>query len=135
MLSEFSTGKKPAGLDGAAFEFVRSNSAMLASLIWIVRIWGAKIALMISALPLYCFAYFIALVDGLVLRYIRREGGGRESAFIHHQSKFVIYMLGGFFIFFMVSIPFKLDPIILPVSAIFVGLLARFQWKYYKKYV
>lgn len=135
MIVQFTSGKKPDGLDGVAYEFVRSNSTMFESLIWIIRIWGAKFALMISAIPLYLFAYFIALVDGLVLRYIRREGGGRESAFIHHQSKYVIYMLGGLFLFLMISIPFIFRPFILPLSAIAVGLLARFQWQYYKKYM
>ncbi len=136
LLSSFAHAGKPEGLDGIAYNFVASHLHVVQSVMLLTQIWGAKIALLLTSLPLFLLAYAVALVDGLVLRYIRREGGGRESAYIHHRSKHVATTLGGLFLMLVLAIPIQVQPrVLLPFAALVVGVLARIQWQYYKKYL
>ena len=102
----------------------------------VTRLYGAKIAMLAGALPLFLIAYVAAMVDGLVARYIRKQGGGRESAFLYHRAKWSIVMLTGSIVMLLLLLPLNYSPKwILPAMATTIGVLARIQWTYYKKYL
>lgn len=100
------------------------------------KIFGERLALFITAWPVFGLAYVVGTVDGLVQRYIRRSGAGRESSGLYHRAKFL--QLGGaaFLTLGYACIPMTIDPrwVILPSAAI-LAVLARIQWTYYKKYL
>ncbi|MDP2430826.1 MAG: DUF4400 domain-containing protein [Pseudomonadota bacterium] len=100
------------------------------------KIFGIRLAIFITALPVFLLAYVVGTVDGLVQRYIRRSGAGRESSSLYHRAKF--FQMGGaaFLGLIYICLPVAIDPrwIMLP-SASLLALLARVQWTYFKKYL
>jgi integrating conjugative element membrane protein (TIGR03747 family) len=122
--------------DAAFYRWLVQHAQSVEVAMMITRLYGAKIAMLAGALPLFLIAYVVAMVDGLVARYIRKQGGGRESAFIYHRAKWGIVMLTGTAVIFLLLLPLNYSPRwILPGAAATIGLLARIQWAYYKKYL
>lgn len=79
----------------------------------------------------------MALADGLVARYIRRENGAHESATRYHRAKRALTfgMVPVTAIVWLVApIKIPLMVLFLPVAG-FCGLLVWMMGKYYKKYV
>ena len=105
--------------------------AMLAT-----KLYGLRIALWLSAIVPVVLAYAVGMIDGLAERSIRRYSAGRESATIYHRAKYAITSVVGFWLFVYVCLPmpFELGSGSWAVAAV-VGVLARSQWKYYKKFV
>lgn len=124
------------GWDSALYGFLKSHTGYIFAIMWSTKLWGAKLALLITAAPLFLLAFVVGVTDGLVLRHIRTEGGGRESSFIHHRSKFFVTMAIGTTFMGILLIPFEMpSQILLPSLAAIVGLLVRLQWQFYKKYL
>jgi len=105
--------------------------AMLAT-----KLYGLRMALWLSAILPMALGYAVGMIDGLVERSIRRYSGGRESATLYHRAKYAIAGAVGLWLFIFVCLPIPLE---LQwgswVAAGVVGILARLQGKYYKKYV
>lgn len=99
------------------------------------QLFGVKLAMLLTALPLLGLMYFVALIDGLVERAIRRSGGGNESATIYHRAKYLQAFAVSLPVAAWLLSPMPLEPcsIFVP-TAIFVAMLGRLQWTYYKKY-
>lgn len=130
------TGLAPSLGDEALYRWLAHHEETVGVAMVITRIYGAKIAMLAGALPLFLIAYAVAMVDGLVARYVRKQGGGRESAFIYHRAKWAIVTLSGSAVMFLLLLPLSYSPRwILPAVAAMVGLLARMQWAFYKKYL
>jgi integrating conjugative element membrane protein (TIGR03747 family) len=124
------------GLDAAFFRSLLSSAEQVEVMMLVTRLYGAKVAMLAGALPLFALAYCVAMVDGLTARYIRKAGGGRESAFIYHRSKWGIVMMSGTVVMGLMLLPLDYSPRwVLPPMALAIGLLARMQWAYYKKYL
>lgn len=100
------------------------------------KIFGIRFSVFITALPLFFLAYAVGSADGLVQRYIRRAGAGRESSSLYHRAKY--FQMGGaaFLGLIYVCLPIAIDPrwIMLPAAAV-LALLSRIQWTYFKKYL
>jgi integrating conjugative element membrane protein (TIGR03747 family) len=129
-------GASPSGLDAALYRFLLANAETVEVAMLIARLYGAKAAMLVGALPLFVLVYLVAMVDGLTARYIRKQGGGRESAFIYHRAKWAIVMLIGSAVVFLLLLPLSYSPRwLLPSMALVIGVLARTQWAYYKKYL
>lgn len=78
----------------------------------------------------------MGLIDGLVLRDLRRLGGGRESALIYHRVKKCLSPLicGASFLYLI--IPWAIQPELLFVPfAMCFGLAITFTAKTFKKYL
>lgn len=107
------------------------NVAMLAT-----QLLGMRLALLLSAIPMFMLAYALGFSDGLVERYIRKASAGRESSSLYHRAKY--FQLSGliFLCFVYIVAPLSVDPrwVLLP-SALLLGFMCRLQWKYYKKYL
>ena len=105
--------------------------AMLAT-----KLYGLRLALWLSAILPLAMSYAVGMIDGLVERSIRRHCGGRESATLYHRAKYAIAGVVGSWLFVCVVVPMALE---LRwgswVAGGAIGVLARLQWKYYKKYV
>ena len=100
------------------------------------QLFGARLAVLAMAMPMFALVYCVASVDGLAQRAVRRASGGRESASLYHRAKYLQVVL------LVASGTASLLP---PVSidqrwtwvptAIVLAILARVQWAYYKKHL
>lgn len=100
------------------------------------QLFGVRLAILITALPLLALVYGAALADGLVQRAIRRASGGRESATLYHRAKHLQVMLLVTAAVIGLLLPTSVDPRYIWVpAAISFAALARLQWAYYKKHL
>ena len=102
-----------------------------------VELLGVRLLLLFSALPALVLLLTIALTDGLVARYVRRECGGHESATRHTRAKRllnrgVVPMVA--VVWLIVPAQMSLAMFFLPVA---VGgtVLVWIMVKYFKKYL
>jgi hypothetical protein len=49
-------------------------------------VYAIRLAVMVSALPVFLLAGLVAVVDGLGQRDLRRFGGGREKGQVYHLA-------------------------------------------------
>jgi integrating conjugative element membrane protein (TIGR03747 family) len=100
------------------------------------QLLGLRLGMLVCVLPALLLFYFIAFSDGIVERAIRRDCGGRESASIYHRAKYLQLTVLCIFTLLYLAWP---TPTIYPGApiafSVLIGLLARIQWKYYKKYL
>jgi integrating conjugative element membrane protein (TIGR03747 family) len=92
----------------------------------VTQVFAVRLAVLTLALPVFVLSGLVALVDGLVMRDLRRWGGGRESAYLYHHAKhFLIPSLGLTWVLYL-GLPFSLHPslIILPCAGLFAAALA-----------
>jgi integrating conjugative element membrane protein (TIGR03747 family) len=73
-------------------------------LVAMVHVWQdafIRLAIVYLALPAFAIAFLIGLVDGLGRRDIRKWCGGRESSFVYHHAKRLLWpaFTFGFFVY------------------------------------
>lgn len=100
------------------------------------QLLGLRLGMLACVLPAPLLFYFVAFSDGIVERAIRRDCGGRESANIYHRAKYLQLVALCIFTLLYLAWPTPTSyPIVPIVFSALLGLLARIQWKYYKKYL
>jgi integrating conjugative element membrane protein (TIGR03747 family) len=99
------------------------------------KLFGVRLAMLVTALPLLSLLYAVALADGLVQRAIRRASGGRESASLYHRAKHLQVVALAFGVTVTLVWPGPVSPswVWIPTAVLVAGL-ARVQWTYYKKH-
>lgn len=117
------------GLTGTIATY--GQAAIDVSLVVLVRVF-----ILTLTLPLFVMAAFVAVVDGLVRRDLRRFGAGRESAFIYHHAKRLtgpVFIIGWLL---YLSLPWSVNPntFLLPCALLF-GLLVSITVGSFKKYL
>jgi integrating conjugative element membrane protein (TIGR03747 family) len=87
----------------------------------ITQVFAVRLAILALATPVFGLFALVALVDGLVLRDLRRWGGGRESSFVYHYAKKASIPLIIMAWVLYLALPFSLHPswIILPFALAF----------------
>ena len=102
----------------------------------ITQVFAVRLAVLTLAMPAFALAILVGVLDGLVLRDLRRWGGGRESSFVYHWAKrsalpllvlsWVVYL----------ALPFSLHPtfVILPFATLF-ALSVAVTASSFKKYL
>lgn len=100
------------------------------------KLLGVRLSTIVRMLPLFVLIYAVAAADGLTHRAIRRACGGRESASLYHRAKHTQVAVGGTAVMAILAWPdsVKWLPAALTLT-LALGILARIQWTYYKKYL
>lgn len=102
----------------------------------IVQVFAVRLAVLALAAPVFVLFGLVALVDGLVERDLRRWSGGRESAFIYHHAKKVIFpaLLLSWVLY--LGLPTTVHPnyVILPCAGLF-ALAVAVTARSFKKYL
>lgn len=128
----------PSLLGGALQRSVRGQGRELILVtMHAVELLGVRLLLLFSAFPALALLLAVALIDGLVARYVRRECGGHESATRHTRAKRllnrgIVPMVA--VVWLIVPAPMSLAMFFLPVAvggAVLVWVMA----KYFKKYL
>lgn len=100
------------------------------------QLFGVRLGSFAIALPLFALAYYVASVDGLTQRAIRRARGGRESASLYHRAKHLQVIVLVTAVAVSLLVPASIDPRYIWVpAALVVAFLARLQWAFYKKHL
>ena len=100
------------------------------------QLFGVRVALLGSGVPLLVLLYVVALVDGLVQRAVRRASGGRESSGLYHRAKYLQTLLAAGVLAIVLLLPVSADPRWVGVPAtVLMALAARVQGSYYKKHL
>lgn len=100
------------------------------------RVFVVRLTILVLAMPVFALFAWVALVDGLVLRDLRRWGGGRESSFVYHYArKAALPLFLSAWVLYLVS-PVSVHPswIILPFAQVF-ALAVRVTASTFKKYL
>ncbi len=124
--------------DQALFStIVRKNPETVAVAMLAVRLFGIRTGNVILSLPLFLLVLFLATVDGLAEREIRRECGGHESGMRFRLSKkfsFTLLPPVIALLYLCLPIDISLGAAMLP-ALIVMAILFRTKMKYYKKYI
>jgi len=57
----------------------------------ITQVFMMRLGVLTLAMPVFALFGLVAIVDGLVQRDLRRWGGGRESSFLYHHAKRLVW--------------------------------------------
>ncbi len=116
-------------LHGSVSEYVVAAMQM-------VRVFVVRLTILVLSLPVFALFAWVALADGLVLRDLRRWGGGRESSFVYHYArKATLPLFLSAWVLYLVS-PVSVHPfwILLPFALVF-ALAVRITAGTFKKYL
>ena len=102
----------------------------------ITQVFSVRLAVLSLAMPAFALSILVGTLDGLVLRDLRRWGGGRESSYLYHHAKRWIWPLFITAWVLYLSLPFSVHPAfsILPFAAL-IGLLVAITAASFKKYL
>lgn len=94
----------PAGAakgQGRTQQLLRSIAPYLVAMVYVWQDAFIRLAIVYLALPAFVLAFLIGLVDGLGRRDIRKWCGGRESSFVYHHAKRLLWpaFTFGFFVY------------------------------------
>lgn len=100
--------------------FVAPAGEFIAATVYIVQLYGVRIAVVVLSLPVFVLFGVVGLVDGLVQRDLRRFHGGTESAFIYHHLKRWLTPIVSLSALGYLSLPFSLHPNLVFIPAAFL---------------
>jgi integrating conjugative element membrane protein (TIGR03747 family) len=102
----------------------------------ITQVFALRLAVLTLSLPVFGLASLVGTLDGLVQRDLRRWGGGRESSFLYHHARRLIWPVFLLAWVLYLSLPTSLHPslAILPFAAV-VGVLMAVTAASFKKYL
>ena len=100
------------------------------------KLFMLRIAICILLLPFILLVFTAAFFEGLYARQLRIEMGDRESGFIYHRTKRIIFWsLIAFWLVYIVP-PIPMDPrFILPPFLFIMAISLRMSVKYFKKHL
>ena len=114
----------------------RAIESHIEAAINIVQVFGARLAVLCLASPLFLLVSMLGIVDGLVQRDLRRWGGGRESSYLYHYAKRSngVFLVSAWVLY--LALPFSVPPvwIILPFATL-LGLSLSITASMFKKYL
>jgi len=100
------------------------------------QVFGVRLAVAVLCLPAFVMVGIAALIDGLVERELRREGGGNESSFVYHNVKSWMQptVIGSLFIY--LGMPVSVHPNLVFVPAVIMyGGAVYLTSSTFKKYL
>jgi integrating conjugative element membrane protein (TIGR03747 family) len=105
--------------------YAQSAEYVLAAMT-VTQVFAVRLAVLTLATPVFVLFGFVALVDGLVQRDLRRWSGGRESSFVYHHAKKVIFPAVILAWIVYLGMPTSIHPnyVILPFAGLFALALA-----------
>lgn len=102
----------------------------------VTQVFAVRLAVLVLALPAFVLLGLMGLTDGLVRRDIRRWSGGRESSFVYHWAKKLLYPALILPWILYLAIPSSIHPnlIVLPFAILF-AVSVRVMASTFKKYL
>jgi len=100
--------------------YMTAESYIFAAVV-VIQIFAVRLAVLIMAFPAFILLSLLGLVDGLVQRDIRRWSGGRESSFVYHWAKKILYpsLVLPWIIYLAMPVSIHPNLIVLPFAVLF----------------
>jgi integrating conjugative element membrane protein (TIGR03747 family) len=114
----------------------RHVAAYAVAAITIAEVFAVRLAVLTLSTPVFVLVGFVGSVDGLVQRDLRRWSGGRESSFVYHRAKLLLFssLLVPWVLYLASPISIHPNWFILPFAAAF-GLILAITAASFKKYL
>jgi len=108
----------------------------LIAAVFIIMMVIVRVAILILSSPVFVLFAIVGLVDGLMLRDIRKFTGGHESSFVYHLSKSAVmpFLIFGWVLYLALPISVHPNWIVLPFG-LFFGLAILVTASKFKKYL
>ena len=105
--------------------YAQSAEYVLAAMT-VTQVFAVRLAVLTLATPVFVLFGLVALVDGLVQRDLRRWSGGRESSFVYHHVKKVIFpaVILAWVVYLGMPTSMHSNYVILPFAALFALAMA-----------
>ncbi len=115
--------------------YLLAESYILASMI-VIQVFAVRLAVLILAFPAFVLLAMLGLIDGLVQRDIRRWSGGRESSFVYHWAKKILYpsLILPWIIYLAMPVSVHPNLIVLPFAVLF-AVSVTVMASTFKKYI
>lgn len=100
--------------------YLVAENYILAAMV-VTQIFAIRLAVLTLAIPAFILLAMLGLIDGLVQRDIRRWSGGRESSFVYHWAKRVLYpsLILPWIIYLAMPVSVHPNLIVLPFAVLF----------------
>jgi len=124
-----------SGLEVARLALRHLGEYLLAAA-YVTQLVGARLAVVLLALPAFALLGVVGAVDGLVRRDLRRFGGGPESGFMYHHLKKMIRPMVSVPVFLYLISPWSVHPtwVFVPF-ALGLGYFVQRTLARFKKYL
>jgi len=124
------------GFTTDAHELSQGFHDYLLSAVLATEVYAIRLAVMVSALPVFLLAGLVAVVDGLGQRDLRRFGGGREKGQVYHLARGMVFPAFTLPWILYLSWPTTVHPnhFILPFALVF-GFALWISASSFKKYL
>ena len=115
--------------------YLLAERYILAAMI-VIQIFAVRLAVLILAFPAFVLLALLGLIDGLVQRDIRRWSGGRESSFVYHWAKKILYpsLILPWIIYLAMPVSVHPNLIVLPFAVLF-AISVMVMASTFKKYI
>jgi len=137
-LMRWAVADQPSGWPGLELIRVglRQGGEYLLAAAYITQLVGARLAMVLLALPAFALLGLMGAIDGLVRRDLRRFGGGAESGFMYHHLKKMLRPMISVPVFFYLIWPWSVHPtwVFVP-AALGLGYFAQRTLARFKKYL
>ncbi len=112
-----------------------AENYILAAMV-VTQIFAVRLAVLTLAIPAFVLLAMLGLIDGLVQRDIRRWSGGRESSFVYHWAKKVLYpsLILPWIIYLAMPVSVHPNLIVLPFAVLF-AVSVTVMASTFKKYI
>ncbi len=102
----------------------------------VIQIFAVRLAVLILAFPVFILLALLGLIDGLVQRDIRRWSGGRESSFVYHWAKKILYpsLILPWIIYLAMPVSVHPNLVVLPFAVLF-AISVTVMASTFKKYL
>jgi integrating conjugative element membrane protein (TIGR03747 family) len=89
----------------------------------VMQTFAVRVMVLVLATPVFALFGAVGLAEGLMIRDLRRWGGGRESSFLYHHSKKLLgpSILSAWMLY--LAVPFTVHPnlVLLPFATLFAA--------------
>ena len=101
LIRKGSAAPAPGVHESHSRQLLRTAAPYLTAMVYVWQDAFIRLAIVYLALPAFALAFLIGLVDGLGRRDIRKWCGGRESSFVYHHAKRLLWpaCTFGFFVY------------------------------------
>jgi len=115
--------------------YLVAENYILAAMV-VTQIFAVRLAVLTLAIPAFVLLAMLGLIDGLVQRDIRRWSGGRESSFVYHWAKKVLYpsLILPWIIYLAMPVSVHPNLIVLPFAVLF-AVSVTVMASTFKKYI
>ncbi|RLA19591.1 MAG: TIGR03747 family integrating conjugative element membrane protein, partial [Gammaproteobacteria bacterium] len=115
--------------------YLVAENYILAAMV-VTQVFAVRLAVLTLAIPASVLLAMLGLIDGLVQRDIRRWSGGRESSFVYHWAKKVLYpsLILPWIIYLAMPVSVHPNLIVLPFAVLF-AVSVTVMASTFKKYI